>query len=238
MATGRKLVSDIRGMHRLLSTDALITDRLILSELRSNSLLLIKRETNLRRLWATDTIFTTIACLPLCEVSIAECCDYIDECTIAKSRFKIPSLAEGNYQYVIQGVYTINALSGKGRKLKEITVNRYSNLLKLPIIKKEDYYWISNDYLYVTNPSIQAIRLVAMFEQDVPNSVLYDECGCGNVVTDEEYCKNPLDKEFPLPGYLEQQVLTIASQKLLQTYFRIPTDLTVDGIDSQAPLGK
>lgn len=238
MATGRKLVSDIRGMHRLLSTDALITDRLILSELRNNALLLIKRETNLRRLWATDTIFTTIACLPLCEVSIAECCDYIDECTIAKSKFKIPSLAEGNYQYVIQGVYTINALSGKGRKLKEITVNRYSNLLKLPIIKKEDYYWISNDYLYVTNPSIQAIRLVAMFEQDVPNSVLYDECGCGKTVSNEEYCMNPLDKEFPLPGYLEQQVLALTSQKLLQTYFRIPTDLTVDGIDSQAPLGK
>lgn len=238
MATGRKLVSDVRAVHRLLSTDALITDRVILSEVRNNALLLIKRETNLRRLWATDTIFTTIACLPLCEVSIAECCDYIDECTIAKSKFKIPSLAEGNYQYVIQGVYTINALSGRGKKLKEITVNRYSNLLKLPIIKKEDYYWISNDYLYVTNPSIQAIRLVAMFEQDVPNSVLYDECGCGNVVTDEEYCKNPLDKEFPLPGYLEQQALTLTSQKLLQTYFRIPTDLTVDGIDSQAPLGK
>jgi hypothetical protein len=47
-----------------------------------------------------------------------------------------------------------------------------------------------------------------------------------------------LDKEFPLPGYLEQQALTLTSQKLLQTYFRIPTDLTVDGIDSQAPLGK
>lgn len=238
MATGRKLVSDVRSTHRLLSTDALITDRVILSEVRNNALLLIKRETNLRRLWATDTIFTTIACLPLCEVSIAECCDYIDECTIAKSKFKIPSLAEGNYQYVIQGVYTINALSGKGKKLKEITVNRYANLLKLPIIKKEDYYWISNDYLYVTNPSIQKIRLVAMFEQDVPNSVLYDECGCGNVVTDEEYCKNPLDKEFPLPGYLEKQALDLTSQKLLQTYFRIPTDLTVDGIDSQAPLGK
>lgn len=238
MSTGRKLVSDVRGFHRLLSTDAMITDRVILSEVRNNALLLIKRETNLRRLWATDTIFTTIACLPLCEVSIAECCDYIDECTIAKSKFKIPSLAEGNYQYVIQGVYTINALSGRGKKLKEITVNRYANLLKLPIIKKEDYYWISNDYLYVTNPFVQAVRLVAMFEQDIPNSVLYDDCGCGTTVTDEEYCKNPLDKEFALPGYLEKQVLDITSQKLLQTYFRIPTDLTVDGIDSQAPLGK
>lgn len=239
MATGRKLISDIRSQHKLLSTDSLITDRAILSEVRNNALLLIKRETNLRRLWATDTIFTTIGCLPMCEVSIAECCNYIDECTIARSKIKIPSLAEGNYQYVIQGVYTINAMSGNGKKLKEITVNRYINLLKLPIIKKESYYWISNDYLYVTNPSIQAVRLVAMFEENVSNNVLYSEdCNCGNQVDNEEYCRNPLDNEFPLPGYLEKQVLDLTSQKLLNTYFRIPTDLTIEGIDTQTSSGK
>lgn len=238
MATGRKLVSNIRGMHKLLSMDAMITDRVILSELRTTSLLMIKRETNLRRLWATDTIFTTIPCLPMCEVSIAECCNYIDECTIARSKIKIPSLAEGNYQYVIQGVYTINAMGGRGKKLKEITVNRYINLLKLPIIKKEDYYWISNDYLYATNPFIQSVRLVAMFEEDVSNKVLYDDCNCGNQVSTEEYCKNPLDNEFPLPGYLEKQVLDMTSQKLLETYFRIPIDVTSEGIDSQAPIGR
>ena len=63
MSTLRKLVSDIRGTHRILSTDSMITDRVIASEIRNASLLLIKRETNLRKLWATDSIFTTIPCL-------------------------------------------------------------------------------------------------------------------------------------------------------------------------------
>lgn len=235
MSTGRKLVSDIRGVHKLLSTDSLITDRVILSEIRNVSSLLIKRETNLRKLWATDTLFTTIPCLEMCEVPISECCNYVDECTIARSKFKIPQLAEGNYQYVIQGVYSINALSGKGKKLKEISVNRYINLLKLPVVKNEEYFWISNDYLYVTNPNVQSIRLVAYFEQDVPNNILYPDCGCGSNVSDEEYCKNPLDKEFPIPGYLEKQMLDMVSQKLLQTYFNIKTDISADGIDGQAP---
>lgn len=235
MSTGRKLVSDVRGMHKLLSTDSLITDRVILSEIRNTSSLLIKRETNLRKLWATDTLFTTIPCLEMCEVSISECCNYVDECTIARSKFKIPQLAEGNYQYVIQGVYSINALSGKGKKLKEITVNRYINLLKLPVIKNEEYFWVSNDYLYVSNPMVQAVRLVAYFEQDVPNDILYSDCGCGNNVSDEEYCKNPLDKEFPIPGYLEKQMLDMVSQKLLQTYFNLKTDMSQDGVDGQAP---
>ena len=236
MATLRKLVSDVRSAHKLLSTDSLITDRAIASEVRNNSLLLIKRETNLRKLWATDTLFTTIPCLEMVEVPISECCDYVDPCSVARSKYKLPRISEGNYQYVIQGVYSINAMSGQGKRLKEITINRYINLLKLPIIKKEEYYWISNGYLYVSNPLLQAIRLVALFEEDVPNEILYPACGCGTPqYTAEQLCVNPLDKEFALPGYLEKQVLELTSQKLLATYFSLKTDMTAEGIDGQAP---
>jgi hypothetical protein len=236
MSTLRKLVSDVRSMHKLLSSDNLITDRVIASEVRNNTNLLVKRETNLRKLWATGTLFTTIPCLEMVEVPLSECCEYVDECTIARSKFKLPRISEGNYQYVIQGVYSINALGGKGKKLKEITVNRYMNLLKLPIIKNEEYFWIINDYLYITNPLLQKIRISAFFEEDIPNEIMYPECGCGTPqATNEEWCINPLDKEYALPGYLEKQVLELVSQKLLSTYFRIKTDMTADEIDGQAP---
>lgn len=235
MSTGRKLVSDVRGMHRILSTDALITDRVILSEIKVNGLLLVKRETNLRKLWATDTIFTTIPCLELTCVPISECCDYVDSCKVARSVHKIPKIAEGNYQYLIQGVYSINAMGGRGRKLKEITINRYTNLLKLPYTKKEEYYWIVNDYLYISNPSVKSVRITALFEDDVPNDILYPECDCGNSASLDDICKNPLDKDVPIPGYLEKQVLELTSQKLLMSYFRIKQDLTNEGLDEQAP---
>jgi len=236
MSTYRKLVSDARSMHKLLSTDNLITDRAIMSEVKNNAFLLIKRETNLRKLWATDTVFTTIPCLEMVEVPISECCDYADPCTVARTKFKLPRVTEGNYQYVIQGVYSINVMSGQGKKLKEITINRYVNLLKLPIVKNEEYYWISNGYLYVNNPLLKAIRLVALFEDDVPNEIMYPECGCGTPsYTNEQLCLNPLDKESPVPGYLEKQVLELTSQKLLSTYFNLKTDITSDGVDGQAP---
>lgn len=242
MATLRKLVSDVRSMHKLLSSDNLITDRVVASEIKVNNMLLVKRETNMRKLWATDTLFTTVPCLEMVEVSISECCGYVDPCTIARSKYKLPRISEGNYQYLIQGVYSINAMGGKGKKMKEITVNRYLNLLKLPIIKKEEYYWIMNGYLYVTNPLLQAVRISAFFEEDVSNDILYPGCDCGdNQPTDDDFCKNPLDKEYGIPGYLEKQVLELTSQKLLNTYFRIKTDLTSDEIDGQAsnaPNGK
>lgn len=236
MATLRKLVSDVRGMHKLLSSDGLITDRVIASEIRNNTLMLVKRETNLRKLWATDTLFTTIPCLEMVEVPISECCDYTDPCSVARSRYKLPRICEGNYQYVIQGVYSINAMGGRGKKLKEITINRYINLLRLPIIKNEEYYWISNGYLYVNNPFLQTIRVAAFFEEDIPNEIMFPDCDCGNISYElDDYCKNPLDKEFGLPGYLEKQTLELTSQKLLSTYFRLKTDFTSDAIDGQAP---
>lgn len=222
-------------MNKMLSTDALITDRVVAAEIKSNTMLLLKRETNLRRLWATDTIFTTFPCLEMQEVNIAECSDYIDEATIARSKYKIPRIAEGNYQYLIQGVYSLNALGGRAKKIKEISVNRYINLLKLPVIKNEEYFWISNDYLYVTSPLVAKVRLVALFTEDVPNEVIYpDGCDCGNTISDEDWCRNPLDKPFMLPAYLEKQVKDLTHQDLMNTYFRQKTDVSDDGIDGQA----
>ncbi len=233
--TGRKLVSDIRGMHKLLSSDARITDRVILSEIKNNTFLLVKRETNLRKLWATDTIFTSLPCLEMIEVPISECCDMVSDQTIARSKYKLPRISEGNYLYTIQGAWSINVLGGRGKKLKEITINRYLNLLKLPIVKKDVYFMIVNGYIYVTNPLTQAIRLAAFFEEDIPNEIMYPDCDCGKEYPLEEICKNPLDREFPLPGYLEKQVLELTSQKLLNTYYRLKIDQTSDQVDGQSP---
>jgi len=234
MATVRKLVSDVRAMHRLLSTDELITDRAIASELKNNTILLVKRETNLRRLWSTDTLFTTIPCLELEQVSITECCDFVDDCTIARTKLKLPRISEGNYQYLIQGVWSINAMGGMGKKFKDISINRYINLLKLPIIKNESYYWIVNDYLYLTDPLVQKVRIAALFEEDIPNEVRYSG-KCIEDVPTEEWCLNPLDRESFCPGYLEKQVLELTSQKMLGTYFRLKDDLTENNVDGQAP---
>lgn len=235
MATLRNLVSTIRGTHKLLTTDGLASDRLIASEIKNCTFLLIKRETNLRKLWSTSTIFTTIDCLEMKEVPISECCDFVDPCTVARTVHKLPRISEGNYQYLIQGVYSINVMSGSGKRLKEITINRYVNLLKLPVIKNEEYYWIVNGYLYCNNPSVKALRMAAFFEEDVSNDILFSDCNCGNKASLDELCKNPLDKEFGLPGYLEKQVLDLTSQRLLNTYFKLKTDQTQENIDGQAP---
>jgi hypothetical protein len=235
MATLRNAISDVRGMHKILSTDSMITDRVIASEIRNSSLLLLKRETNKRKLWATDTVFTTIPCLEMIEVPITECCAFQSDETVARTRFKIPKILEGDYQYVVQGVYSINALGGRGTSLKSISLNRYMNIMNLALKKNDVYWWISDDYIYVSNPSTTLLRLVALFEQPVTTEILFPECSCGDNLDLTEYCKNPLDREFYLPGYLRKQVLEVTSQALRQTYFALKSDISSEGIDGQAP---
>jgi len=221
-------------MHRILSTDAMITDRAIVSEIKRVGLLLIKRETNLRKLWATDTLFTTIPCLEMIEVPITDCGDYSENLLIARSKHKLPRMAEGNYNYVIQGVYSINVLGGTGKRLKEITINRYLNLLKLPAKKNEEYFWINNDYLYVSSSFVDKIRISALFTEDIPNEIMYPEMVCSGPNFDlEDYCMNPLDKKSYIPGYLEKQVMELASETLRKTYFSIQQDVSSEGVDGQ-----
>lgn len=235
MSTLRQIVSNVRSTHRILSTDNMITDRAIASVIRDNSLLLVKRETNLRKLWATDTLFSTIPCLEMIEVPITECASYTDPITISRSRFKLPKIAEGNYNYVIQGVYSINVMGGTGKKLKEISINRYLNLLKLPSKKNEEYFWINDDYLYVTSSFVTMVRIAALFEQDIPTNILFPEnCDCASPTVDlDDLCKNPLDRDFFLPGYLEKQVIDLTSKTLRETYFQLQQDVTNEGIDGQ-----
>jgi hypothetical protein len=64
MSTLRQLVSNVRSMHRILSTDSMITDRAIASELRRVSLLMIKREKVIRKKQGSiGMIGTNIVCL-------------------------------------------------------------------------------------------------------------------------------------------------------------------------------
>jgi len=230
MTTFRDTVSMVRSTHRLLSADGAINDRTVQALLKSISPTLIKRELNLRKLVVTDTIYTTIPCLELQQVPLSECCEWVDPLSIARSKFKLPRIGESNYFYAIKGIFAID----QSRKLKEITPTRYINLLKLRNRIPDVYYWIQNNYLYVTDPNVCKVKLVAYFEEDVPNEIMYPDCEC-KAHTNIDLCVNPLDKEFKCPGYLIENVVTMVSQRLLQTYFRLPTDKQSDNADGQAP---
>jgi hypothetical protein len=226
--TNREVISTVRSRHRLLSQDNQISDRAILAELRNKSSLLIKRESDRRKLWTSPNLFTTLSCIQMEKVDISECCDFRGGGKIAKSRLKLPRIAEGQFGLIVQGVY--NVLGSK--KLVETNPNRYSNVLKMNLPDRNTYYWILNEHLYVSKADIEVVKMIAYFDEEVDNEILNPFCEC-DTKTKEDGCTNPLDNNFKCPGYLVDAVVTMASQELLNTYFRIPEDKTSEQIDEQ-----
>jgi hypothetical protein len=214
-------------MNKLISSDNLITDRVIASELKSKASLFIKREVDKRKLWASSNIFTTIPCVELTNVPISDCCDYLSDIKVAKSKYKLPRIGEGNYGFLIQGINSTEL----SQKLVEVTPSRYINILKLNQKTKSVYYWIHNQYLYISDPKVKLVSVSAYFEEDVP-SVFYQDCEC-SAQDKKADCINPLDLEFKAPGYLEENIVSATYNTLLQTYFKIPRDQTQDNKDDQ-----
>lgn len=228
MATLRQMVSRIRSLNKMLSADNTVTDRVIAAELKSKATFYIRRETDRRKLWNTSTIFTNIPCLEMEKVPTADCCDYSSDQFIARSKFKLPKICDGIYGLLIHGVFSVDS----SKKLKEITLSRYINLLKLNLPVKEIYYWIYDRYLYVSSPTVEVASIWAYFEEDVPDEVRYPECPCPDQDL-KNPCLNPLDLEFKCPGYLEDVVVKDVLQTLMATYYRIPVDHTSDNKDDQ-----
>lgn len=227
MSTNRQMVSRVRSPDKLLSGDNSITDRAILRELKGVSIKYIKQWLDKRRGWETSTIFSNIPCLQMEEVPASECCEYTSDITFARSKYQLPKIGDGTLGLAIQGIFSAD----DGLKLKETTISRYINILKLHIKKKELFYWIYDRYVYASSPYVKLLNVWAFFEEDIPDYILYPDCPCSSKQKDP--CLNPLDLEFKCPGFLEDDVVKATQQILLQTYFRLQVDQSSDNKDDQ-----
>jgi hypothetical protein len=228
MSTVREVISRVRGTEKLLSSDASITDRVIMRELKSKAITFIKQQTDKRRLWQTSTIFSNIPCLEMVTVPTSDCCDYVSDQQIARSRYRLPKISEGVFGLLVHGVFAVD----NGKRLKEVTLSRYINLLKLGLPVKDIYYWFYDRYLYVSSPYVKVVNIWAYFEEDIPDNLLYPDCECPNQ-RKKNPCSSPLDDEFKCPGFLEDAVVKDTLKTLMETYFKVPVDHNSDNLDEQ-----
>lgn len=224
MKTLRQVISDVRSMNKLYSQDNTITDRAIAGELRSAGALLLHRDTALRRLLASPTLFSKVKCIKMCSVPLAECCDYQSDCKIRKSQCKVEGVADlGALGLAIQGVFSIDG----SKKFTQVSPARYANLLTLKTPTKYNYYWFQDGYIYITDPNVELINLIAYFPDDV--KLIGENCQCEEEA--EQACINPLDKEFKYPDYLLEGIKSMANEKIMNIYRRSEGDQSSDEIE-------
>jgi len=216
--TYREAVDNIREHIRELSGDNWISDRAILSDIRSVTNTFVKREMDRRKLLSSNSLFTTLPCLEMIDVPLSECCFFTSECTIKRSKYKLPKIGEGIFGFIMDGVYSINGIKG-ATKLIAGDPNRYANLMNLNQKTSVNMFWLQNDYLYIT-VDWEAVRLVAYFEEDVPSYLL----SCDE--KDISPCRNPLDDDFKCPGYLISGVLSTVKTDYMSNFKRLKEDGT------------
>lgn len=221
MATLSDMVSRVRSSFKLVDADNIITNRVVADELRAASIKLIKQQTDKRRLFSSDTIFTEIPCLTMETVPLSSCCNYTSPCLIAKSVLKLPVIGENIYGPLVQGVYSIDGTV----RFEYADPDRYANLLRLsPKNRDLKYFWIRNGYIYISDPNIVTVKLLAFFEEPIT-------VGNFNCNGPLDCPDNPMDEEFKAPGYLHDDIVKMVRVTLERDYKRSEDDKTVDNND-------
>lgn len=157
-------------------------------------------------------------------VPLSECCDYQSDCMVARTKKKIPKISEGIFGLLIQSVFSPGMT-----KFDFASVDRFVNILKLGNKNTKKYFWIQDDRIYISNHNIENISVYAYFDEEFSAKDLSE---CQDKFTDDDTCVNPIDKPFPIPSYLEKNLIDMVNEVINRIYFQHIEDNTTDNKDT------
>jgi len=214
MTTIGEAISRVRNTLKAVKEDSFLTDRQIYFSLTKYGKTLIKREDNQFRLMKMSQLFKVLPYVELIDVDKVEagCVGVYSGCYFKRSKEKMPSILDGMFGPLFR---TVSSIDGT-LELFRTDPGTWASITKSTTFKynKRPYFWYLNGYIYVPNVEWDAIRVEAMFENDVP-------------ICDEEMCTPMQDQPLNIPEYLFSEVEQFVLQELTMT-IQVPGDLTDD----------
>jgi len=214
MTTVGEAVSRVRNVLKAVKEDPFLTDRLIYSLIMKVAKTLIKRDDRIESLFKYKSLFKELPCVELIEVdSVEACCLGIKtQCTFRRTKDKLPKLMEIGDMQVIRSVSTLDY----SKKATQTYPTVYKNMTRTSGFKynKQNYYWFLDGYLYIPNVHWEAVRIQAIFDEDISDDVC---------TTDPGDCTQEQDRELAIPEHLFTEIEQMVIQQLL-TAGQIPSD--------------
>jgi len=218
MVTISDTISRVRNVLKAVKADAFLTDRMIYSVILKYGKLFVQRQDNQNKIMRFQTLFEVLPCVDLIEVDKVEaCCSGIkSKCIIKRTKEKLPTPMEGAYGPLFRDITSIDGsfmmyktYPGTYLAMTNSTNFKYNKTL---------YYWYMDGYLYFPNIEWDAIRVEAIWDDDIQ----YLKCG-----EEEDKCKIMQEMNTHIPDYLfaeiEQQVM-----KDFMIMLQIPADNSPD----------
>jgi hypothetical protein len=206
-------ISRVRNTLKAVKEDPFLTDRQIYFLLTKYAKTLIKREDNQFRLMKISSIFKVLPYVELIDVDKVEagCIGVYSHCYFKRSKDKLPTILDGMFGPIIR---TVSSIDG-GIEMFRTDPGTWVSITKSTTYKynKRPYFWYLNGYIYVPNVDWDAIRIEAIFENDVPTC-------------DSDQCQLIQDQPLNIPEYLFSEVEQFVMKELT-----ITTQLPIDNAD-------
>lgn len=219
MTTIGESISRVRGIIKATSEDAFITDYFIYGIIVKYAKMVLKEKQDERKLMRQDDLFEFLPFVDLIEVDKieAECAPIRSNCTILRTKDKLPGVFNGTKGPLIRKVYSIDG----GYEFHKTSPATFISIANSPNYKydKNEYYWYKNGHLYFPDSETEAIMVEALWED-----VLNGYC----TLNPDDQCSLMQDRPFPMPDYLFARVEQMAEQEF-STPMRVPQDGADDG---------
>ena len=215
MTTVGEAISRVRATLKAVKEDPFLTDRNIYYSIVKYGKTLLKREDNQNKLMKMSSLFSVLPFMELIDVDKVEagCTGVYSGCYFKRTKEKLPQLFDGMFGPIIR---TTSSIDGSIEMFRT-DPGTWVSMTKTTTFKynKRPYFWYLNGYIYVPNVDWDAIRIEAIFENDVPTC-------------DTDQCELIQDQPLNVPEYLFSEVEQFALKELTMIA-QIPVDGADDG---------
>jgi|TARA_R110000772_G_scaffold69870_1_gene154034 hypothetical protein len=197
-------ISRVRNTLKAVKEDPFLTDRTIYFSIIKYGQSLMKREDNQLRLMKISNIFKVMPYVELIEVDKvdAACVGVYSGCYFKRTKERLPDLLTGIQGPIFRTVSSIDGTielfrtdPGTWVSMTKTTTFKYNN---------RQYFWYLDGYLYFPNLIWDAVKIEAIFENDV------ETC-------DSDKCLIKQDQSLNIPDYLFSEIEQYVIQELTQS---------------------
>jgi hypothetical protein len=217
MITVGEATSRVRNVLKAVKEDPFLTDRFLYSLIMKFGKTLIRRQDSESKIMMFHSLFKVIPCVDLIDVdSVEACCTGVRTgITFKRTKERLPDFMEGSKGPLIRSVASLD-LSHDVQETYPVT---YANMTRSTNFKynKSAYYWFLDVYIYIPDVEWEAIRIEAIFDEDVR------ALNCANNPMD---CIFEQDREIGIPDYLFSEIEQMVIQQ-----FMVSAQVPSDGAD-------
>lgn len=228
MSSKRSIIDTFRDELRERNADSKYTNQFLYNEILKQAKWLIRREVAAGRIYINNSIFQTLACVPIVETSTTEdCCPVKTNCKIYRTRDKLPEMWLDSNGPVLKSVSSVDGSTD----FFYTNATTWQSKRSDPYQRMTDtkYSFFSDGYLWFPENNPHFVSVLGFFTEDI--STLENKC----VECDDKKpkpCSRFLDTEFMLPGWLEAEAYAKALQQIAGITKRLPEDEIINKNDA------